>query len=165
MVPLPHRTWKIRQKKLYLASGSKKRTGRKIISLLQPFISKIEEYAKLNYFSTYKLLKCLDIPDDQRVGIWPQATFLYNVPSLRKHRDRNNYPGLQQFTLVFGNFSGGELEFTKNNTIVEYNSRPTLVIFNAKEMEHKVHNSEGWRFSLQLFLHNSVHKSVSRNKL
>ena len=119
-----------------------------------PVIQIIEQFVKLNYPDIFQFLSLLPLKQSHRVGIWPQATFLYKASKFNKHKDKNNLLNFLQFTLVFGNFCGGELDFSANSEVISFQNSPPLVIFNAKEQEHQVFPTlGGYRFSLQLFVH------------
>ena len=156
-------TWKLYSKSIHLASGNKSKTGRKILSILKPFFYRLEIYALQKYPKTVNFLRNIPIHEDNKIGIWPQATFLYNKCPLKAHKDTNNLPGSIQFTLVFGEFTGANLLFDRMN--ISFHNQPTLVCFKAGEQSHSVTPIlSGHKFSLQLFTHFSLIEALYKNK-
>ena len=74
------------------------------------------------------------------------------------HKDKLNWHGGVQFSLVFGKFSGGSLE-TESGQILQFSGKEeecSYFVFIPWEIQHRITESTGTRYSLQMFAHSEV---------
>ena len=76
----------------FLASGHKSNIGLQVLACIRPLVTAAEVIFKANWPELYKTYTDFQIKPENRVGIWPQAQFLKNVPGVW-HKDKLNWHG------------------------------------------------------------------------